>query len=173
MTELFNSHWLNKKYKLDKFSITWLRVLVTNYQKYMAFCPSYSLPKKKKKMKIKPRSTYPNTLNSEARLWSGKVLSTHSTQIESGLLDSRDQCTHFTHDMNDMLHTWTKLIKTDSHESILWICHLLYFFKKLDLFLRTKKIYLKLQLNLSHQIKLFFSKNWVFNKTITKKIIKK
>ena len=105
MTELFNSHWLNKKYKLDKFSITWLWVLVTNYQKYMAFCPSYSLPKKKK-MKIKPRSTYPNTLNSEARLWSGKVLSTHSTQIESGLLDSHDQCTHFMHDMNGMLHTW-------------------------------------------------------------------
>ena len=56
-------------------------------------------------MKIQPRSTYPNTLNSEARLWSGKVLSTHSTQTKSGLLDSRDQCTPFMYDMNDMLHT--------------------------------------------------------------------
>ena len=49
---------------------------------YMAFCPSYNLPikkkEKKKKPKIKPSSTYPKTLNSEARLWNGKVLSTYS-----------------------------------------------------------------------------------------------
>ena len=57
---------------------------------YMAFCPSYNLPKK---TKIKTRPTYPKTLNSEARLWNEKVLDTHSTQIESGLLDSYDQCT--------------------------------------------------------------------------------
>ena len=38
-------------------------------------------------------------------LRNGKVLSTHSTQTESGLLDSHDQCTPFMHDMNDMLHT--------------------------------------------------------------------
>ena len=38
-------------------------------------------------------------------LRNGKVLSTHSAQIESGLLDSHDQCTPFMHDMNDMLHT--------------------------------------------------------------------
>ena len=56
---------------------------------YMAFCPKYNLPKKKK-TKIKPRSNYPKTLNSEARLWNGKVLGTHSAQIESGLLDSYD-----------------------------------------------------------------------------------
>ena len=31
--------------------------------------------------------------NSKARLQNGKLLGTHSTQIESGLLDSRDQCT--------------------------------------------------------------------------------
>ena len=43
---------------------------------YMAFCPSYNLPKIK--IKIKPRSTYPKTLNSEARLRNGKVLGTHS-----------------------------------------------------------------------------------------------
>ena len=41
----------------------------------MALCPSYNLSKKRKKKKekrkkknIKPRSTYPKTLNSEARL---------------------------------------------------------------------------------------------------------
>ena len=48
-------------------------------------------------------------------LRNGKVLSTHSTQTESGLLDSHDQCTPFVHDMNDMLHTW----KTKSHKSIM------------------------------------------------------
>ena len=58
---------------------------------YMAFCPSYNLPKIK--IKIKPRSTYPKTLNSEARLWNEKVLGIHSTQRESSLLNSCDQCT--------------------------------------------------------------------------------
>ena len=56
----------------------------------MALVPSYNLPKKKKKTKIKPRSTYPKTLNLEDRLRNGKVLSTHSAQIKSGLLDSHD-----------------------------------------------------------------------------------
>ena len=34
MTELFHSYWLNKKkkYMFDKLNITWLWVLVTNYQ---------------------------------------------------------------------------------------------------------------------------------------------
>ena len=46
MIELFHSHQLNKiKYMLEKRKITWLWVLVTIYQKYMAFCPSYILPK--------------------------------------------------------------------------------------------------------------------------------
>ena len=57
---------------------------------YMAFCPSYNLPKKKKKTKIKPRFTYPKTLNSEARLRNGKVLGTHFAQTEFGFLDSHD-----------------------------------------------------------------------------------
>ena len=70
----------------------------------MAFCPSYTLPKIK--VKINPRSTYPKTLNLEARLWNEKELDTHFAQTESGLLDSHDQCTHFMHDMNGMLHTW-------------------------------------------------------------------
>jgi len=35
-------------------------------------------------------STYPKTLNLEAKLWNGKVLGTHSAQTESGLLDSHD-----------------------------------------------------------------------------------
>ena len=104
MTELFLSHCLNKKeYIFDKLSITWHWILVTNYQRYMAFCPSYNLPKIK--VKIKSRSTYPKTLNSKARLRNGKVLDTHSAQTESGLLDSLYQCTPYMHDMNDMLHT--------------------------------------------------------------------
>ena len=61
--------------------------------KYMTFCPSYNLPKIR--AKIRPRSTYPKKLNSEARLRNGKVLGIHSTQIEFGLLDSYDQCTPF------------------------------------------------------------------------------
>ena len=70
---------------------------------YMTFCLSYNLPKIK--TKIKHGSTYPKTLNSEARLRNGKVLSTHSVQTESSLLDSHDQCIPFMYDMNDMLYT--------------------------------------------------------------------
>ena len=36
-------------------------------------CPSYNLPKKRREKNDKPRSTYPKTLNSEAR-------STHNIQ---------------------------------------------------------------------------------------------
>ena len=68
----------------------------------MALGPSYKLPKihgllpwsqstQIKKTKTKPRSTYPKTPNSEAKLRNGKVLGTHSTQTESGFLDSHDQ----------------------------------------------------------------------------------
>ena len=90
----------------DKLNITWLWVLLTIYQRYMDFCPSYNLPKKKKKRKkIKPRSTHPKTLNLEARLRNGKELGTHSAQTKSGLLDSYDRCTPFMNDMDDMLHT--------------------------------------------------------------------
>ena len=70
----------------------------------MAFCLSYNLPKKKKKKRIKPRFTYPKTLNSKASLRNGKVLGTRSAQTESDLLDSCDQCNIFMHDMNDMLN---------------------------------------------------------------------
>ena len=122
---------MNKKYKLDKLSITWLWVLDTNYQRNMVFCPSYNLPKIK--IKIKPRSTYPKTLNSKARLRNGKVLGTHFAQTEFGLLVSRDQCTPFTHDVNDMLHTW----KTKSHKSI-YEC-ILFFVKNSNLCCDKKK----------------------------------
>ena len=81
--------WI-KKYKLDRLNTTRLWILVTNYQRYIAFCPSYNLLKIK--TKIKPRSTYSKTLNSEARLRNGKVLGTHSVQTKSSLLDSHDQC---------------------------------------------------------------------------------
>ena len=50
-------HWLSKKIQIWKI------------ENYMAFCPSYKLPKKKKKQtKIRPRSTYPKTLNLKAKL---------------------------------------------------------------------------------------------------------
>ena len=76
------------EYIFDKLSITWFWVLITNYQRYMPFCPSYKLPKIK--AKIKPRSTYPLTLNSEAMLWNEKMLGTHSANTKFGLLDSYD-----------------------------------------------------------------------------------
>ena len=82
--------------------------------------------KRKKERKIKPRSTYPKTLNSEASLRNGKVLGTHSAQTEFGLLDSREQCTPFMHDMNDMLYTR----KTKSHKSI-YEC-IIFFIKKIS-----------------------------------------
>ena len=40
----------------------------------MALGPSDNIPKIKIKIKIKPRSTYPETLNLEARLQNEKVL---------------------------------------------------------------------------------------------------
>ena len=43
---------------------------------YMTFCPTYNLPKIKTKSRL--RSTYLKKLNSEARLWNGKVFGTHS-----------------------------------------------------------------------------------------------
>ena len=73
---------------------------------YMAFCPSYKIPKIKIKTGLS--STYPKDLNSEARLWNGKVLGTHFGQTESGLLNSCVLCTPFMHAMNDMLHMQNK-----------------------------------------------------------------
>ena len=66
------------------------------------------------------RSTYPKELNSETRLQNENVLSTHSAQTESGLLDSNDQYT---------LYAWyewyvaymTLINQTKSHKSILWM----------------------------------------------------
>ena len=68
---------------------------------YMAFSPSYKLPK----IKIRPRSIYPKILNSKVRLRNGKVLDTHSAQIESDLLDSNNQYNIFCMMLNDMLNT--------------------------------------------------------------------
>ena len=76
----------------DKFKITWLWVLVTNYQIITWFFVLVTFYPKIK-TKIKPMSTNPNTLNSKARLRKEKVLGTHSAQTKSGLLDSCDQCT--------------------------------------------------------------------------------
>ena len=69
---------------------------------YLAFYPSYILPKIK--IKIKFKSTYPKTLNLEVRLRNRKGLGTHSAHTEFGLLDSCDLCTLFLHEMNDMLY---------------------------------------------------------------------
>ena len=55
---------------------------------YMAFCPSYILPKIKSKDKA--WIYLAKDLNPEARLRNGKVLGTHSAQIKSGLLDYCD-----------------------------------------------------------------------------------
>ena len=131
MTKFFLSHWLNKKeYIFDKLSITFLWVLLTNYQRYMAFFLGYNLPKIK--AKIRPRSTYPKKLNSEARLRNGKVLGTYSAQTESGLLDSHDQCTPLC--MIWMICcTW----KTKSHQSI-YEC-ILFFVKKIQICVVIKK----------------------------------
>ena len=70
--------------------------------KYIAFCPSYNLHKIK--AKIRPRSTYPKTLNSEVRLQNVKVLGTHSVQTKSGLLYLVTYVPPFMHKMNDMLY---------------------------------------------------------------------
>ena len=122
-------HWLNKKEDIfDKLKITWLWVLVTNYQiiTWPFVLVTFYL---KIKTKIKPRSTYPKTLNSKARLWNGKVLGTHSAQTESGLLDSCEQCNIFMHDMNDMLNMWNKNQATQIYYE--WS---LFFWKESDLF---------------------------------------
>ena len=47
---------------------------------FMAFCPGYNLPKLK--IKIKPRSTYPKTLNSEARLRNENVHVRHPFRLD-------------------------------------------------------------------------------------------
>ena len=116
------------------------------------FGPSYKLSKIK--IKINPRSTYPKTLNPKVRLRNEKVLGTHSVQIESGLLDSHDQCT-------PLCMLWmtccTCETKIKSHKFIyefilFWIFFLKKFrsvdvsekkknlvYKKLDLFLLCKK----------------------------------
>ena len=54
MIKILHCHWLNKnKYNLGKLNLTRLWVLVTIYAKeYKAFCPSYNLPKVKKKDKV-------------------------------------------------------------------------------------------------------------------------
>ena len=113
-------NWLNRnKYSLGKLNLTKLWVLVTIYQKntwLFVLVTIYS----KIKRKTKHRSTYPKELSSGARLRNGKVFGTHSTQTESGLLDSNDQ---------DTLFAWcewyfaymTHLTKIDSHKSILWM----------------------------------------------------
>ena len=93
MTEMLHCHWLNKnKYKLDKLNLTRLWVLVTIYQKNTWLFVLVTIYPKIK-IEIKPRSTYPKKLNSEARLQNWKVLGTHFAQIEYGLLNSNDQCT--------------------------------------------------------------------------------
>ena len=121
-------HWLSKKKKgIHIWKIENYMVLGPSYKvpnNYMAFSPSYKLPK----IKIRPRSTYPKILNSKVRLRNGKVLDTHFAQIESGLLDSCDQCTPLC-----MLWmtccTYEKKIK--SHKFI-YEC-ILFFVKNLDM----------------------------------------
>ena len=64
MTELFYfTDWIKK-------------IRIWKIKNYMTLGPSDNLPK----IKIKPRSTYLKTLNSEVRLQNGKVLDTHFAQ---------------------------------------------------------------------------------------------
>ena len=47
---IISFHWLSiKEYIFEKLKITWLWIIVTNYQKYMAFCSSYKLSKIKQR----------------------------------------------------------------------------------------------------------------------------
>ena len=121
MTKLFFSYWLNKKeYIFDKLNITWLWVLVINYQIITwFFCPSYNLPKNKKKDKAQ---IYLSKITKfRARLWNRNVLGTHSAQIESDLLNSNDQYTLFAWYEWYVEHTWQTLTEINSGIFILWM----------------------------------------------------
>ena len=85
------------------------------------FGPSYNLPKLKDKTLI---CLFKNP-KLGARLWNGKVLGTHSAQIESGLLDSNDQYTFFAWCEWYVAYTWQTLTKINSSEFILWMYPLL------------------------------------------------
>ena len=125
MIEMLHCHWLNKnKYKIDKLNLTRLWVLVTIYQKNTwLFVLVTIYPKIKRKTKHK--FIYPKELSSGARLRNGKVLSTHSAQIESGLLDTNDQYTLFyawcEWYVAYMTNTWLTLTQMNlSYECILF-----------------------------------------------------
>ena len=124
MIEMLHCHWLNKnKYKLDKLNLTRLWVLVTIYQKNTwLFVLVTIYPKIKRKTKHK--FIYPKELSSGARLRNEKVLGTHSTQTESGLLDSNDQYALLCMILNGMLNIhdkhWPKLTHINlSYECVL------------------------------------------------------
>ena len=118
----------------EKLKITWLWVLVTNYQ--IITWLSVLVTIYPKQSKDNARSNYPTNPNSEARLWNGKVLGTYSAPTEFGLLDSCDQSTLFMHAMNDMLYMWKKV----NHTNLFMNASTSLFKKKnSDLFLFSKK----------------------------------
>ena len=69
--------------------LMWLNVSISTLNATLQLLVIYT----KIKIMIRPRSTYPKTLDLKARLWNGKMLGTHSAQTESSLLDFCDQCT--------------------------------------------------------------------------------
>ena len=112
----------------------------------MSFCPSYNLPKTK--IKIKSRSTYLKTLNSEAKLQNWKVLSTHSAQIESGFLDSHDEytllcmlwmicCTHEKTKSHKSIYECILFFVKNSDQCV--IKNLIWFWKIKSIFVNVKK----------------------------------
>ena len=72
----------------------------TIYVKITKLWSSYNLPNTKDKTLVYLSK---KNLSSGARLRNGKVLGTHFTQIESGLLDSNDHYIPFCMTLNNML----------------------------------------------------------------------
>ena len=142
MTEMLHCHWLNKnKYKLDKLNLTRLWVLVTIYQKNTWLFVLVTIYPKIK-IEIKPRSTYPKKLNSEARLQNWKVLGTHFAQIEYGLLNSNDQCTLYA--WYEWYITHMKHLIKLSHISLFYEClsHICLFYECVLFFVKNSYLLL-------------------------------
>ena len=146
MIEMLHCYWLSKnKYKLDKLNLTRLWALVIIYQmNTRPFILVTIYPKIKRKTKHK--STYPKELNSKARLWNEKVLSTHSAQTKSSLLDSNDQYTIYAWYewyIAYITNTWLTLTQINlSYECILFflkISNLFFMNKKIDLIQKKKR----------------------------------
>ena len=147
MIEIVHCHWNKEKYNFGKLNLKRLWVLVTIYQKNTwLFVLVTIYPKIKRKAKHK--STYPKELSSEARLWNGKVLGTHSAP-------DRVWSFRLLWKIYPFCMMWmiccifdTHLTNTNSNKFILWM-HPLLFRKKIQIcFCELKK-----KINLIHKKK--------------------